>query len=304
MVEGASVLLGIAFIGARFPGSFTVLDNLSNFPVHFGIAFLACAALLAWCGRRVFAVGAAAAAILAFAPVLPWYLGEEAATTGASTPHLEILVANVYYSNREFDRIKQLVLEEDPDVVGLVEVSERWLRKLKVLREHYPHHFEVPDEHHVGLALYSRLPFAGARAIRIGDDSSPAIAATLATPAGEVEILLVHPASPVDSAAIRRRNAQIRALAQHVHDSGRPTLLAGDLNVTMWNPGYRPLEEIARLHNARAGHGIGPTWPAIGRLGVPIDHILATPDVSLRDFRLLKSIGSDHRPIAAEFALR
>jgi len=281
-----------------------VLDNLSNFPAHFAIAFLACAALLAWRGRRWFAIGAAAVAILAFAPVLPWYLGNDVDAPGSSTPHLEVLVANVYHSNREFDRIKQLVTEEDPDVVGLVEVSERWLRKLKPLRERYPFHFEVPDEHHVGLALYSRLPIAGARTIRIGDSSSPAIAATLATPAGEIEILLVHPTSPVDSAAIRRRNAQIRALAQHVRDAGRPTVLAGDLNVSMWNAGYRPLEEIARLHNARAGQGIGPTWPAIGRVGVPIDHILATPDVSLRGFRLLRSIGSDHRPIAAEFALR
>jgi len=281
-----------------------VLDNLSNFPAHFGIAFLACAALLAWRGRRVFAIGAAAAAVLALSQVLPWYLGGEADAPDASTPHFEILVANVYYSNREFDRIQRLVAEEDPDVVGLVEVNERWLRKLRPLRERYPFHFEVPDEHYVGLALYSRLPIADARVIRIGDDSSPAIAATLATPAGEVEILLVHPSSPVDSAAIRRRNAQIHALAQHVRDTGRPTLLAGDLNLTMWNAGYRPLQEIARLNNARAGHGIGPTWPAIARLGVPIDHILATPDISLTNFRVLRPTGSDHRPIAAEFALR
>ncbi len=281
-----------------------MLDNLSNFPAHFSVAFLACAALLAWRGRRAFAVGAAAAAILAFAPVIPWYLGREADPPGASSPHFKILVANVYYSNRKFDRIQRLVAEEDPYVVGLVEVSEHWLRRLKPLRERYPFYFEVPDEHYVGLALYSRLPMTGARTIRIGDGSTPAIAATLATPTGEVDILLVHPASPVDAVAIRRRNAQIRALAQHVRDAGRPSVVAGDLNLTMWNAGYRPLEEIARLHNARAGHGIDPTWPAIGRLGVPIDHVLATPDVSLRGFRLLRSIGSDHRPIAAEFALR
>lgn len=281
-----------------------MLDNLSNFPAHFAMAFFACAAFLAWRGRCAIALWAVAAAILAFAPVLPWYLGKEADASGAEVPHLKILVANVYHSNREFGRINRLVTEEDPDVVGLLEVSESWRRRLKPLRDRYPFHFEVPDEHHVGLALYSRLPMAGARAITIGDSSSPAIAATLATPAGEVEILLVHPASPVDAAAIARRNAQILALAQHVRNAGRPTVLAGDLNASMWNAGYRPLEEIARFHNARAGHGIGPTWPAFGRLGVPIDHILATPDVSLRGFRLLKSVGSDHRPIAAEFALR
>lgn len=304
LVEGATVLLGLAYIGARFPGPFALLDNLSNFPAHFGVAFLACATLLAWNRRPAFSVGAVAAAILAFAPVLPWYLGSDADAPGAASPRLKILVSNVYYSNRKFDRLQRLVAEEDPDVVGLVEVSERWLKKLTPLRERYPFHFEVPDESHVGLALYSRLSIAGARAIRIGDGSSPAIAATLNTAGGDVDILLVHPASPIDAEAIRRRNAQIRALAQHVRDTGRPTVLAGDLNITMWNAGYRPLEDIARMHNARAGHGIGPTWPAMGGLGVPIDHILATPDVSLRGFRVLRPVGSDHRPIAAEFALR
>jgi endonuclease/exonuclease/phosphatase (EEP) superfamily protein YafD len=304
LVEAAALLIGLAFVGARFPGRFPLLDNLSNFPAHFGIGFLACAALLAWRGRRVPAVGAAAAAVLAFAPVLPWYFGADAETPGAARQQVEILVANVYYANRKSGRVRRLVTEVDPDVVGLIEVNERWLLELGQLRERYPFHFEVADEHHVGLALYSRLPMTGARTVRFGDASSPAIAATLTTPAGEVEILLVHPASPVDAGAIRRRNAQIRALAQHVRDAGRPTVLAGDLNLSMWNPGYRPLEDVAEMHNARAGHGIGPTWPAIGRLGVPIDHILATPDVRLRSFRLLRRVGSDHRPIAAGFALR
>jgi endonuclease/exonuclease/phosphatase (EEP) superfamily protein YafD len=281
-----------------------VLDNLSNFPAHFAIAFLACAALLGWRGRRVFALGATAAAILAFAPVAPWYLDSEADTPAVSSPHLKLLVSNVHYPNRKFDDIQRLVTEEDPDVVGLVEVGERWLEKLKPVRDRYPFNFEVPDESHFGFALYSRLPIAGARTIRIGDGSSPAIAATLETSTGEVEFMLVHPAPPLDSAAIRRRNAQIHAIAQYVRDMGRPTVLAGDLNITMWNAGYRPLDEIAQLHNARAGHGINPTWPALGRFGVPIDHILATPDVSLRSFRVLRSVGSDHRPIAAEFALR
>jgi endonuclease/exonuclease/phosphatase family metal-dependent hydrolase len=35
---------------------------------------------------------------------------------------------------------------------------------------------------------------------------------------------------------------------------------------------------------------------------VPIDHILATPDVALRDFRVLRGVGSDHFPISAELS--
>ena len=72
----------------------------------------------------------------------------------------------------------------------------------------------------------------------------------------------------------------------------------------MWNDGYRPLAETGGLQNARDGHGVGPTWPSILPIGVPIDHILATRDVALREFRVLHGVGSDHLPISAEFSLR
>ncbi len=71
----------------------------------------------------------------------------------------------------------------------------------------------------------------------------------------------------------------------------------------MWNDGYRPLVETGGLQNARDGHGVGPTWPSILPIGVPIDHILATRDVALREFRVLRGVGSDHLPISAEFSM-
>jgi endonuclease/exonuclease/phosphatase (EEP) superfamily protein YafD len=215
---------------------------------------------------------------------------------------VRLLVSNVYYANRGHKRLLGLVARENPDVVGLVEVSARWLRKLKPLRARYPYHYEVPDEHYVGLALYSRLPLEDARVLPLpGETSSPVIAATLKAPGGDVEIVLAHPMSPVGAEYIQRRNAQIEAIARHAGAAQMPLVLAGDLNLTMWNDAYRPLVD-AGLHNARAGHGIGATWPAIGPLGVPIDHILASPGVRLRNFRVLPGIGSDHLPVTAEFS--
>ena len=81
-------------------------------------------------------------------------------------------------------------------------------------------------------------------------------------------------------------------------------MIAGDFNLTMWNAGYRPLTDVAELHNARKGHGVGPTWPSIWRLGVPIDHILGTQAVQFRNFRVLGAVGSDHLPVLAEFSRR
>ena len=143
---------------------------------------------------------------------------------------------------------------------------------------------KCPTSAIVGLALYSRLPLADARVLDLGLPSTPAIAATVKTQTGEIEIILVHPMPPLNAEFIQRRNEQILALAQYVGASGKPVVVAGDLNLTMWNDGYRPLAETGGLQNARDGHGVGPTWPSIWPIGVPIDHILATRDVALREF--------------------
>lgn len=280
-----------------------MLDNLSNFPAHFAAAFLACAMLFALRRRRVPALACLALTALALWRVVPWYLDAPSAPEDAGRPYVRLLVANVYHANRDHERLVGLVDRENPDVVGLVEVSARWLRKLKRLRERYPYHYEVPDEHYVGLALYSRLPLDAARVLALpGDTSSPAIAATLKTPGGDVELVLAHPMSPVGAEYIERRNDQVAAIARHAGAAQLPFVLAGDLNLTVWNDAYRPLEDVAGLRNARAGYGIGATWPAIGPFGVPIDHILASPGVRLRNFRVLPGIGSDHFPVAAEFS--
>ena len=300
-----AALLALAFAGSHFPGPFALLDNLSNFPAHFGAAFLACGVLLARRRRLPEAIACGTLAALALASVVPWYFGPEPARADTGRPWVRILASNVYAGNERYRRLIALVRDESPDVVGLVEVDTRWLRKLGPLRRAYPHHYELPDEQYAGLALYSRFPIEGARTLRLpGDHASYAIAATLKCPGGDVEFLLAHPTSPVAAEYVAKRNAEVAAIARHASAARIPLVLAGDLNLTMWNDAYRALAEDAKLHNARKGHGIGPTWPALGPVGVPIDHILGSPGVQLRNFRVLPGIGSDHFPVTAEFSLR
>jgi endonuclease/exonuclease/phosphatase (EEP) superfamily protein YafD len=297
-------LIGAAFIAAQFGELHFMLDNLSNFPVQFAAVFLACAAALAHLGDRRLALVSAVGAALSLVPVVPWYFSGTAEPPAPGARTVKLLVSNVYVHNRQHAQLLRLIDKEQPDVVGLVEVNSRWLRKVARLLASYPYRFEIPDEEIVGLALYSRLPLANARILRVGEAGTPAIAATMETPDGEIEFILTHSVSPLDTDHVGRRNAQLDALGRYVETLQRPVVVAGDLNATMWNRNYRAFAELGGLHNARAGHGVGPTWPSIGPLGVPIDHILATAPVRFRNFRVLESIGSDHLPVLAEFSLR
>ncbi len=281
-----------------------MLDNLSNFPALFASGFAVAALGLALLREGRWAAAAGLGAALAFAPVVPWYRPPEAQADEPTAPPVKLFVNNVFYKNFGTKKLIRLVREEQPDVVGLVEVTSHWLEKLQALHADYPYRFELPDEDYAGIALYSRLPLSGTRVLRLGDTNLPAVEANLACPGGPVRLLIVHPASPVSQYTFEVRNRQLRELAEYVRSAPHPLVVAGDFNLTMWNRHYRPLVDVAALQNAREGHGIGATWPAGWPLGVPIDHVLATSDVQLRNFRVLRGVGSDHLPIAAEFVVR
>ncbi len=296
-------VLVFAMLGSRFDRPHAVLDNLSNFPLHFATAFLACTTIFAVMHDTRWMIASVACMAVSLTPVVSWSLA--ASKGGNETPAtpVRLLFSNVYLRNRQHARLASLIKAERPDVVALVEVDSSWLQGLKSLRSDYPYQFEEPDEKYAGLALYSKLPLANPRVLRVNETATPTITATLRLPTGEVDFYLTHPLPPIGAAFIRSRNDQLRDLGHYIRTMKRPAVLAGDLNVTMWNRGFRSFAEETGLRSARGAHRIGPTWPAMRAIGVPIDHILATAPVQFGRFEVLTGIGSDHFPISAEFGL-
>lgn len=280
-----------------------LLDTLSNLRVHFAAAFLILAAALAISrsGRWLAFSGLGLAVNLA--PVVPWYLPEARQPVTAAVDGIKVLESNVYRRNTEYEKLEQLIDEEKPDVLGVVEVDSLWLERVPALRRDYAFKFEAPDDEYVGLALYSKLPLSDSRIVYFGESATPAIVSTLHMPNGEVELILAHPMPPLNARLAERRNAQLREMANYLRATRRPVLLVADLNAPMWNPQYRLFAKHSGLHNARAGYGIGPTWPAVPPFGIPIDHIMATAPSQLGNFAVHHGIGSDHLPISAEFSL-
>ena len=66
---------------------------------------------------------------------------------------------------------------------------------------------------------------------------------------------------------------------------------------------FRDFIKSTGLRNARQGFGVGPTWPALGSVGVPIDHILFSHPLQVKNFQVEGGIGSDHFPISAHLVL-
>jgi endonuclease/exonuclease/phosphatase (EEP) superfamily protein YafD len=102
------------------------------------------------------------------------------------------------------------------------------------------------------------------------------------------------------TAAVRR--AQAETVARRAGANTGPTLVCGDFNSPPGSYTLRRLEPRLRDSFARAGLGLGYTYPARRPL-LRIDYVLASPEFAVRECAVLPAGGSDHRAVVAELAL-
>lgn len=156
-----------------------------------------------------------------------------------------------------------------------------------------------------GSGIYSRFPLRQDRPV-INLCDFPQVSAAVEVMGGlSVEIVSVHPASPISEFAVKCGADGLKALPT-AGPSGPLHVLAGDFNATLDHAPVRELLDRGyRDAGAVTGRGLHATWPYAG-FKVPkvtIDHVLADRRIAVRDFSVQPLAGSDHRAVFAELKL-
>jgi len=301
IAAGALVLTAASFLGDRY----WLLELLTHFRFQY-----VCGALLLFAvavtrrrpGSTFIALFVATANLI---PMLP-YVMPGTASAQAGQFSLRIMSLNVHFRNGDHAAVRALIEHEDPDIVGLSEVSHGWIDGLAALTAEYPHTLLRPDDGAHGLALYSRVPMQEV-------ETSPYVEAGIQTaitvdvelPTSRATLTLAHLMAPTSPGKAALRNLQIEKIAEMAGTYPNDNqILIGDLNITPWSPYYAQLQQDAGLANAAAGRGYLPTWPAgLYALQIPIDHILLSDGFQVERIRSAAPFGSDHLPIVADVSL-
>lgn len=279
------------------------LELFSHFRLQYLFVAAALAAVLYLVRSRRWALLMLAIAVVNATPVAPWYVteAEERAPTDAT---ITLLLANVYSGNKDTRQLLDLVIAEQPDIVFLQEVTDRWNRDLTVLHDPYSHSLNIPRDDNFGIAALSRHPFVSARVVESRPFNYPTLVIQLDIDGNMATFVTTHPTPPVGYASIEGRNEQLADVAATMNTISGPRVLIGDLNTTMWGHHYGALVEETGLINARHGFGVIPSWPTqLPFAMIPIDQCLVSSDFTVIDIRTGPRIGSDHLPLIVELAL-
>jgi len=216
---------------------------------------------------------------------------------------LRILTANVLQKNEDADALLRLIESEEPDVVVLLEVNDRWINDVERLEQSYEHQVLHPLENKYGLAIYSKLPIEESKVRAFVKQTIPSIDAVIRLPNGHpVRLLAVHPNPPRPGEDTTKRDAELVLVGRDVQDD-ESTIVLGDMNDVGWSRTTDLFQEVSGLLDPRKGRGLYPTFNAHSFIWrYPLDHLFHSDDFRVVELRTLPPIGSDHLPLLVELS--
>ncbi len=225
------------------------------------------------------------------------------------TGRLSVLSFNIYSGNRRLSAVAAYVREAAPDVLLLLEVTADGLKELALEASGFTALAVESRADNFGLALFLRRGGAAtvvpgtAHIEHFGGDSVGTALAALTVDGRELSLAGVHFITPTSDRNVARRDAMLDAAARWVAGRGARGLVVGDFNATPWTPVFGEVLKTHGLRSGGTGVGLGASWPTwFPPLGIPIDHLLVGPGVTVLDRQFGPDLGSDHHPLRATVA--
>ncbi len=215
------------------------------------------------------------------------------------------LASNVLMENRDYQKVRNLIAEVDPDIVFLMEIDQAWLDEMEPALRGYGTVVREPRDNYYGLIFATRLPVTDVRVVYIADDETPTLFAELKGPEGRVfRYVGLHPKPPVPGEDTEQRDAQIAYVARFARKSDVPVIVMGDFNDAAWGHLAHRFKRVGQYLDPRLGRGPLPSFDANSWfMRFPIDQLYLTEDVALVNFSRGPNVGSDHFPMIANFRL-
>jgi endonuclease/exonuclease/phosphatase (EEP) superfamily protein YafD len=271
---------------------------------HFRIQYVACGVVVVAAAAaariRSYTDLALIATLVSALPVVP-----DVTRTARPLPpngvRIRVLSLNVHTESTSYDQVRRLIADESPDVVALVEVDRRWLTQLGPALTAYTGRIEAPRMDNFGIALYARGDVTGSTTELA--TPLPTITASVSVAGTRFDAIVTHPIPPISSADVDRQRTQLDLIAARARSDAR-VIVIGDYNATPWSRPFQRFVDRSRLCDSRAGFGIQASFPAMSAvLRIPIDHVLTSCSIGVRDRRIGRDVGSDHLPVIVDLVL-
>jgi endonuclease/exonuclease/phosphatase family metal-dependent hydrolase len=212
-------------------------------------------------------------------------------------------------SRRVLDEITKFVKDQDPDIVGLIEVDIGSVRSGMLNQaEHIAEslgHYSTYECKYGKSSINNPCPSCKQGNAFLAAPRVEASASTTSTPASSgsssSSSSTVCASSSCTALKYRQRQYQLRYLHDLIAKSHKPVIVTGDFN-TFW--GTHEIYLFMRAAGLRSANEKNlPSFPArVPR--IELDFVLVSKEIEVTNFQVPDVRFSDHRPILCDFTVR
>lgn len=227
---------------------------------------------------------------------------DEIAEFEMTSPKIRVAQFNVLTSNKEKSETIKSILTSDATIVSIQETNKKWTKELdEKLKAKYPFTVYFPTEKCCfGISMLSKVPLMNCDVTFHG--GVPNIEADIWFGNKLTHIISSHTPSPITRGNLKARNKHLDDLKNHIAQIDSPTIIMGDFNTVPWDNNLIALQEKTNLIDSRKSYT--STYPSyLGAVGIPIDYILHSQEISCTNFEPISIEGSDHRGIMGEYVI-
>ncbi|GAB4534974.1 MAG: hypothetical protein Fur0020_02000 [Thermodesulfovibrionia bacterium] len=217
---------------------------------------------------------------------------------------LTVYSANIHKENNDLKRLQEDIEDVNPDVVFLMEVTNKQLEALSELIKKYKYHaidsrITQKNARGIGVVFLSRYDVTVKRLTPLAKSGNALFEGILQTEKGDIIFYGVHFPRHSLSGSFLMRKREFIAFARLLSRNSKPFIVAGDFNSTPYSPVFK---EFLKTSNLSISDYV-LSWPALfPPLWIPIDHILTSKEIYIDNKTRGSYIGSDHYPVIADLS--
>lgn len=245
LFTATTLILAICSIAGFFSSSGHIPELLSHFRLQYLVGALVCLTIFALQKDKLRSLAAGLLLVINGYTVANLYWSEGPSTFSGEISENKahkILLSNVNSSNNEYQRLINLIQQESPDVLVLLEITDVWLDSLQAIQSTYPYKKAIARSDNFGIAVFSKLPLDKADVRYWGISGFPSLALQYqlaGAKTGEgITLLATHPLPPITEDMMQQRDTQLLQAAVEAAQSTGPVILLGTL---ISRPGRRRL---------------------------------------------------------------
>lgn len=217
----------------------------------------------------------------------------------------DVLSINAWKENRDLKELLEIINGADPQLLLIMEMTDRLETHLHEALARYPYRLETPMRDGFRICLLSKNVLKDTKITYHGDGKTALLHAKCKIYDKVYQIFSAHPKPALNRQWHKERLTYFKEIEPILASPKLPVLMMGDFNSVPWESHFMEFTTISKLRSTIEGYGYHMTWPTFFPIaGVPMDHILVSQDVKYYDLHIGPHIGSDHYPIAINLKQR